>query len=212
MTLALTIALAVTIVTPALVGYWREPRRGVLALAGTLLGATLASFWAARWGAGLAQALGGSPAAMTLFVSLGLLLVGSLLIGYGSGVLLAPQGRLAFPRRLLGMLLGLLNGVLLAGYALRYAADSSPAFAEELIGVPLAEAVRDGLPLLFLGLAAALALLILARRAMLLLRRPAAPKAPPASVPAPTPAPTPAGKEAQVKASEQIDERLNKGA
>jgi hypothetical protein len=209
MTLALTIALAVTIATPALVGYWREPRRGLLALGGTLLGATLASFWAARWGQDMARALGGSPATPTLFISLGLLLAGALLIGYGGGVLLPAAGtRLTLPRRLLGMLLGLLNGVLLAGYALRYAAEASPGFAEELIGVPLAELVRDGLPLLFLGLALVLALLILARRVVLLVRRPATATQPQAAVGAPATA----GKEVQRKAAEKIEAQTNKGA
>jgi uncharacterized membrane protein required for colicin V production len=208
MALALTIALAVTIAIPALVGYWRDPRRGVLSLAGTLLGATLASFWAARWGQDLARSLGGSESTMTLFISLGLLLAGSLVIGYGSGVLLPPNPKMSFPRRLLGVLLGLLNGVLLAGYALRYAADSSAGFAEELIGIPLAELVREGLPLLFLGLAVTLAALILARRVVQLLRRPPRqPHAPAAQAAqtgqAPPPAkPAPSGKDLQRKAPE----------
>lgn len=193
MSLALTIALAVAILTPALVGLWRDARRGVLALAGTLLGDTLAAFWAAPWGEAMSRAVGGEAAVNQLFISLALLLVSSLLIGYGAGDLLPPApAKQTMPRRLLGALLGLLNGVLLAGYALRYATISSPAFAEELIGVPLAEAVRDGLPLLFLGLAATLAAIILARRLVLLLRRPrAAPAVTPASAPTTALPPTP---------------------
>jgi uncharacterized membrane protein required for colicin V production len=211
MALALTIALAVTIAVPALVGYWRDPRRGLFALAGTLLGATLAGFWAAPWGRAFAEAFDGSEATMTLFISLALLLGGALVIGYGAGVLLPPPGKTAFPRRLLGVLLGLLNGVLLAGYTLRYAAESSAGFAEELIGIPLAEYIIAGLPLLFLGLALALAAVILARRALQLMRRPKPAPAPDPVQPA-APAPTPAGKEAQRKAAEKIEERINRGA
>lgn len=206
MSLALTIALAVTILTPALVGFWRDPRRGVLALAGTLLGATLAGFWAGPWGESMARSVGGEPAVDGLFISLALLLGGALLIGYGAGDLLPPPpAKPTMPRRLLGMLLGLLNGVLLAGYALRYATLSSPAFAEELIGVPLAEAVRDGLPLLFLALAAALALIILARRVVFMLRRPR--PAAPAKAPPTTPLPTGAAAPSNVASGKEVQRK-----
>jgi hypothetical protein len=189
MALTLTIAVAVAILVPALVGYWRDPRRGVLSLAGTLLGATLAQFWAARWGAELAGS-GVDAGAATFVLSCTLLVASALLIGYGSGVLLPPApARAPLPRRLLGVLLGLLNGGLLAGYTLRYAAAASPGFAEELLTIPLAEAVHNGLPLFFLGLAVVLAAMIITRRAVQLMRRPrpATPMAAPVATP-PAPA------------------------
>ncbi|HWQ12478.1 MAG TPA: CvpA family protein [Roseiflexaceae bacterium] len=190
MATTLTIALAVVIVVPALVGYWRDPRRGMLALAGTLLGATLADFWAARWGQELAASLGGKPRVLALFTGYGALALGALLIGYGAGELLPPPpARPSLPRRLLGALLGLLNGVLIAGYVLRLAAETDAGFEQELRGVALARLVLDGLPLLFLALAAVLAALILARRMLLLIRQLAARPAPPPQQPTPPAAP-----------------------
>ncbi len=208
MALALTLAVAVAIFVPALVGYWREPRRGVVALAGTLLGATLADFWAARWGRDLARSLGGDESALTFVLSAALLAASALVIGYGGGVLLPPgRGRPGVPARLLGALLGLLNGGLIAGYTLRYSAAASPGFAAEMRTIPLAEIVHDGLPLFFLGLAAVLATMIIVRRVIQLARRPRPQPAPAAAAAQPAPPPSrpaaaPPPKEVQRKSAE----------
>src|SRR5258705_8328703 len=54
MALAFTIVIALVLVVLGLVGYIRDLRRGLLALIGTLAGASLVSFWAAPWGLALA--------------------------------------------------------------------------------------------------------------------------------------------------------------
>ena len=192
MPIALTIAIAVTILVPAFVGYWREPRRGVLALSGTLLGATLADFWAARWAGDIARNTGWEQPTLTFVISATLLITSALLIGYGSGVLLPPATHTPVPRRLLGALLGLLNGGMLAGYMLRYASASSPGFAEELLTIPLADLVRSALPLFFLGLAVVLALMIVGRRVLQFARRARPRRAPPTQPLSQPPAATPA--------------------
>ena len=56
MALAFTIVIALVLVVLGLVGYIRDLRRGLLALIGTLAGASLVSFWAAPWGLALAPA------------------------------------------------------------------------------------------------------------------------------------------------------------
>jgi colicin V production protein len=146
------------------VGFRRDLRRGVMSLSGTLLGAILADFWAAPWGQSLAgRFVGGDSQRLTYIVSCLIFLFSVLVIGYGGGLLLGAKERVAVPRRVAGALLGVLNGALVAAYLLRFGA-ASDAGARELIQAWLpARILHDGLPLLFLGVTAGVALLVLVR-------------------------------------------------
>jgi hypothetical protein len=75
MPLAFTIIIALVLVVLALVGYIRDLRRGLVALIGTLAGASLVSFWAAPWAQGLAGSfIGGDTQRLIFIVSCALLL------------------------------------------------------------------------------------------------------------------------------------------
>jgi hypothetical protein len=185
MALAFTIVIALVLVVLSLVGYIRDLRRGLLALIGTLAGASLVSFWAAQWGQALAgRFVGADPQRLIFIVSCSLLLWSALVVGYGGGMLLVrAKDRPPFQQRLAGALLGALNGVLIVAFLLRFAVVSQPSFAAMIETSPLAKILFDGLPLLFLGLAVVITLAVLGRSIMLFATRRAAPAAP-AAVPA----------------------------
>jgi uncharacterized membrane protein required for colicin V production/Na+-transporting methylmalonyl-CoA/oxaloacetate decarboxylase gamma subunit len=167
MALAITIVVTLVLLLLSLIGYWRDIRRGVLAIAGTLLGAILAGFWGQQWGQALAQRfVGGDPRTLTFVVNCVLFLFCALVVGYGGGLLLGrAQERTPFSRRLTGALLGLLNGALIIGYVLRFATAQQPesGFATTVNSTLLARIFHDGLPLLFLGIAIVVGVLVLLR-------------------------------------------------
>lgn len=195
MTLVLTVVALLVVVMLGLVGYWRDTRRGVLALAGTLLGAILVEFWGQPWGQELARRLGGDLRALTFVASCVLLLFAVLFVGYGAGLLLGrATARPTFPRRLANLLLGMLNGALIVGYVLRFATNQNPGFAQTVRTTPLARAFHDGLPLLFLTLTIAVAVLVVLRGLVRLLgyvrlARTQTTKEPRSQPPAPSPKP-----------------------
>jgi hypothetical protein len=164
--MALKIAFGAAVALMALLGYVgfrRDLRRGVMALAGTLLGAILVGFWGDSWGQLLVARLGGDPQRMTFIAScLGFLLT-VLIVGYGGGVLLETKERAPFPRRLAVALLGILNGALVAAYLLRFGALADAGFREEVQVWMPARVLHDGLPLLFLGVTGVAAALVLVR-------------------------------------------------
>jgi Na+-transporting methylmalonyl-CoA/oxaloacetate decarboxylase gamma subunit/uncharacterized membrane protein required for colicin V production len=170
MTLVIPIVATLVLVTLGLVGYWRDTRRGILALAGTLLGAILVGFWGALWAQDLAKRFGGGdPRTLTFVVSCTTFLFAVLFIGYGGGLLLRrSRERASLSQRLVGALLGLLNGALIIGYMLRFAANQNPNAPETLLSTPVARAFHDGLPLLFLGIAVVVAVLVLVRGLLLI--------------------------------------------
>ena len=179
MSLALTIFIGLVVVVLGLIGYFRDPRRGLLGLLGTLLGAILVDFWGGPAGAWLSRSIGGDPQRNTFVVSSLIFLWGALLVGYGGGLLLGRlKGRPALPQRLVSLLLGLLNGILIVGFLLRYAVVQQPGFAAMVKATPAAGIIHDGLPLLFLGLAAAVTLLVFVRAIVGLAGRRPAPVAP----------------------------------
>ncbi|HEU5103093.1 MAG TPA: CvpA family protein [Roseiflexaceae bacterium] len=183
MALAFTIVIVLVLVLLGLVGYIRDSRRGLVALIGTLAGALLVDFWAAQWGQALASRfVGADPQRITFVVSCALLLWGVLLIGYGGGMQLArPKERAVFAQRLAAALLGVLNGVLIVAFLLRFAVASQPAFVATIQASPIARLLYDGLPLLFLSAAAISTLVVLARGVVLVATRRPAPAAPAAS-------------------------------
>jgi len=192
--MALRIAFGAAVALMALlggVGFRRDPRRGVMALAGTLLGAILAGFWAAPWGESLASRfVGGNAPRMTFILSCLLFLFCALVVGYGGGLLLGPRERMPIGRRVAGALLGVLNGALIAAYLVRFGAAGDPAFREEVQDWLPARVLHDGLPLLFLGVTAGVALLVFLRASVLVAARRRAARAALAAAAPPTAAPT----------------------
>jgi uncharacterized membrane protein required for colicin V production len=192
MALAFTIIIALVLVVLGLVGYIRDLRRGLLALIGTLAGASLVSFWGAPWGLALAGSfVGGDPQRMIFIVSCALLLWSALVVGYGGGMLLGrAKDRLLFQQRLIGALLGVLNGVLIVAFLLRFAVTSQPSFSALIGSSPLAKILFDSLPLLFLGVAVVVTLAVLVRGILLFATRGTAPAAPAATPATSASAPT----------------------
>jgi len=192
MPLAFTIVIALVLVVLGLVGYIRDLRRGLLALIGTLAGISLVSFWAAPWGQSLAGSfLGGDPQRLIFIVSCALLLWSALIVGYGGGMLLTrTKDRPPFQQRLVGALLGALNGVLIVAFLLRFAITSQPSFAVMIQSSPLAKILFDGLPFLFLGVAMVVTLAVLVRGIIVFATRRAAPATPAATPATSTSAPT----------------------
>lgn len=147
-----------------IVGFRRDLRRGVMTLAGTLMGAIMVGFWSDRWGQSLADRVGsGDPQRSTFIVSSLIFLFCALVVGYGGGMLLGPKERAPFQRRLVGTLLGILNGALVAAYLLRFGAASDGSLRELAQDWLPARLLLDGLPLLFLIVTVGIALLVLVR-------------------------------------------------
>ena len=176
MALALTIVITLVLLLLGLIGYVRDTRRGLLALAGTLLGAILVDFWGPVWGPSLvSRVVGGDPQRLTFAVNSLLFLWSALFVGYGGGTLLnRPKEPPLFSQRVVGALLGVLNAVLIVGYLLRYATDKQPGFAATVQNTPLARIFHEGLPFFSLLLTAGITLLVIIRGATRLLGRPAA--------------------------------------
>jgi hypothetical protein len=205
MSLALSICIALVIVVLGVVGYVRDTRRGLLALLGTLGGAALVDFWGARWGAGLAGGMLGDAARATFIVNCLLFLWGTLIVGYGGALLLGrPAARPILTQRMASALLGLLNGVLVVGFLLRYASAQQPNFAATVAATPVARYIHDWLPLLFLGIAAGATLLMLVRAVVGLLSHRVAPAAIP---PKPESPPSPAGPSSSAASPPRVDDR-----
>jgi uncharacterized membrane protein required for colicin V production len=127
--MTLTILLAVTVGLFALTGLFRGVRRGVVALAGTLLAAVLVDLWNEPLASWLRETISPEhPALPTFLLVASLFLVTALLVGYGGSALLPrldpqakkPSGIVDGP---LGALLGALNGALIVSYLLRYAQE-----------------------------------------------------------------------------------------
>lgn len=127
--MTLTIVLAVVVAFFGVVGLFRGVRRGVVALAGTLLGAVLVDLWSEPLAAWLRETINPErPALPTFMIVATLFLTTALVVGYGGSVLLPrpdPQAKktLGIVDMPLGGLLGALNGALIVSYLLRYAGE-----------------------------------------------------------------------------------------
>lgn len=158
-----------------LVGYSRDMRRGVVALAGTLLGSSLVDFWGWQLAVDLAKRLGTQPQSLRLLSSVLIFLLTVFLVGYGGGSLLGrTKTRTTFGRRAAGALLGMLNAVLIVAYLVRYASVSNPQLQASILTSPITMALHDGLPLLFLMFALVVGLLVVMRYLLTLMHRTAA--------------------------------------
>ncbi|MEO6456967.1 MAG: CvpA family protein [Chloroflexia bacterium] len=105
----------------AILGLLRGVRRELVVAAAITLGALIVQQWAAIWAGGIKDAFIGTDLGSAQF-SLGLLVIGTvtLFVGYMLGGSLADRPTSA-GTRLLGGVLGALNGAALAGWVLRYA-------------------------------------------------------------------------------------------
>jgi uncharacterized membrane protein YbhN (UPF0104 family) len=126
--MVLTILTAATVVVLGLFGLFRGVRRGLIAVAGTLLGAVLIDLWQARWSEWLRTQME-QPAWATFLLTAAIFLLVALLVGYGGSLLLPRDPKAKGPGlfdRFLGAFVGALNGALIVSYMLRYANENWP--------------------------------------------------------------------------------------
>jgi len=203
--MALTIGGAVVLGLFGLVGLLRGVRRGVVALAGTLLAAVLVDLWQERWAAWLRETVRPERPGLPTFLLVASIFVGvALLIGYGGSALLprsAPgtkgPGLLDRP---LGALVGALNGALVLSYLLRYATElwSDESLAAAVAGSRVAGVLDAWLPWFILALVGTTAVFVILRttvrvgRALSTRPAQATPAGQAATKPADKPAATPA--------------------
>ncbi|EFO79008.1 hypothetical protein OSCT_3084 [Oscillochloris trichoides DG-6] len=123
-------------------------RRGLIAVAGTLMSAVLVDLWQVRWSEWLKSEVNQSPWIIFLLTALIFLSV-ALLVGYGGSLLLPPDPGFKpkvpdWKERLGSPLLGALNAALIASYLMRYANDIWPEEeAQDLISQSLIANVLD---------------------------------------------------------------------
>ncbi len=175
----LAIVSIVGVLVLTFVGSTRDLRRGVLALAGTLLGASFVYTWSdwinqrtAVWFEG------GSPQRWSL--ALHLLAFGGtvLVVGYGGSLLFNKAAQMKMRERTTTTLLGLLNGLLIVAYALRFAAQANDNMLPIIEESQWTRWLHDGLPYLLLAIPLVVFTIILVRGIMALRNAPAAKPAP----------------------------------
>ncbi len=123
MGIALSIGILLVVVVLGALGWRRGLYRGLLTLAGTLLGAVIVDVWLRPWSA----TLGSDVWTWTLATIVFLAVVG--VVGYGGSVLLPRATVAAKPNlreRALGVALGALNGLLIWSYVLHFGAELRP--------------------------------------------------------------------------------------
>ena len=104
-----------------ILGASRGIQREAMTLIGILLGALLAELWGPIWGPNNATRFNQDIADTTAWISIILLLICTIFIGYGGALLLPSRKQLALGRsRWFGAGAGLFNGILLLSLILRY--------------------------------------------------------------------------------------------
>lgn len=146
MELGITIGIGIILLLLGIWGLRRGVKAGVMSLIGTLLAVELVDLWHDTWGELLQKWVGGEStqtweygAAVAVFVAV------VLLVGYGSSMLLSPAQvqKKTLADRVVGGLLGILNGALIISYLLRYTVSL-------LESEPLNEAIFSSTTSLFL--------------------------------------------------------------
>jgi MFS family permease len=220
----LTVAIALGMVVLAAVGALRGIQRGALALIATMVTGMLVTLWLPVWSAWASATFNLElPGLVNWLFTGGVFLVLALLLGYGGSVLLpqpsagAKQAPSLVERGISG-LLGLLNGALLSGYALFFAAQivSASRFDELIAESPLAELIYRWLPWFLLVAVVGFSLLVMVRLVMRALARRAVqpgPQLAPGASAAPPVKPNPSAPprsvaEADARLNEKIKERL----
>jgi uncharacterized membrane protein required for colicin V production len=146
-------------------GFTREVKRGAIAIAGTLVGVIMAEFWAASWAQGISGSEEGS-ATLTAILSIFILLGTTILIGYGSGSIIAPRTGFEkhnFGYRVFATLIGMFNGFLVLSYVLRYLHEGSEAVRTFLAPTISGAVLIDGLRWVFLIVLVPISFVVLAR-------------------------------------------------
>lgn len=101
------------------IGYWRGPVKELLVTGGVLFGILLADFWARPWGRDLADISSIGADGGAFVVAMAFIVTVTFILGYGSGVAIAPAVFGSFARGL-GAAIALFNGILLVGFSLQY--------------------------------------------------------------------------------------------
>ncbi len=163
MGLGLTILVALVILITLVLGYFRDVRRAIIALAGTMFGIVLVTHWAGPTAVWLAEISGGNAVNLMTPMSIIIFLATVIVIGYGSPVLVGKNtfdAKTPLQRRLSTSALGVVNGIMIAGSLLRYYAGSSDERQAEVTTNPLTNYLYTALPLLLLLFALAIAALV----------------------------------------------------
>ncbi|MEI7644421.1 MAG: CvpA family protein [Chloroflexales bacterium] len=165
--MVLTILTAATVGVLGLFGLFRGVRRGLIAVAGTLLGAVLIDLWQARWTEWLHTQMEQPTWATFLLTAIIFLLV-ALLVGYGGSLLLPRDPQDTGPGlgdRFLGIFVGALNGGLIVSYMLRYANENWPnGEASDMIAAsPVANMLDAWLPWFILAMVLSTTVFVLLR-------------------------------------------------
>lgn len=164
MPLAITILSGVVVVLLAVFGFTRNIRRGIAALVGTLLGATIVDFWSAVWAQQLSVMIASSSRnVLTIVVSLTAFVLTVLFVGYGGASLLGSGREKTWGRQAVSTLLGALNGAVISAYVIRYVAYNNGRFIENVQDSPVGRVLYTGLPYLFLIVAAVVTVIVLIR-------------------------------------------------
>jgi len=211
--------LAVTMAVLGLAGLLRGVRRGVVALAGTLLAAVLVDLWSERLATWLRETIAPErPASLTFALVATLFLLTALIVGYGGSALLPrldPKAKqpAAIVNGLLGALLGALNGALIVSYLLRYAEEiwRDDTVTTLVTGSPVGPVLELWLPWFVMAMVVTTTLFVLVRLGTAILRsRAAAPKPAPAVPPAPAVSPAPGAPASPVppKSVPELDKRV----
>lgn len=177
----------------AAIGVWQGFRRTIMvALAGVVLGVLMGTLWGDAWGQSVADRLGGSVDVTQGVIRLGSLLFIVLFVGFGSAIFM-PRRRPLLWQRLLGGLVGLVNGLLVEAFSFQYIQEyflsNDPNSLLETAVIP--RLLTQWLPWVFLGIVLAISLTVIVlalirfARYVTSLIQPA-----PAAVPVPQPVPT----------------------
>lgn len=187
----------------AAIGFWRGFRREIfVTLAGVVLGVVMGNLWAEAWAQSWTDRLGGELDFYQGAIRLGSLLLIVLCVGYGSALFL-PRRKPQIWQRLLGILVGLFNGLLLAAFSFQYIQSY---FVEDpgdsvLANSPFSSILIDWLPWVFLLIVLAVVVAVFIMVVIRVLRfvgqlaqgpaEPAPAASPPAAAPSTSPPPAP---------------------
>ncbi len=179
MELTLLIIFGIVLIALAVVGGMRGVHEGTLALIGTLIGAVLVDLWHPVWYEWVRESLRPEiPAVPTWAIASTVFLGVVVLVGYGSGLLFPRQPRddeigVPLRERIVGVLLGLLNGALVCSYLLRYTIDilHNPEFDTVVATSVTLQTLYDWLPWFVMSVVFVLSVMIIARLVIRLLRK-----------------------------------------
>lgn len=183
----LTIASLFGVAALTTLGALRDLRRAILALAGTLLGASLVYTWS-DWLNERIYTLLADGNSQAWAVNMHLFAFGStvLVVGYGGSLLFNNASQIKLRERAATTLLGLLNGVLVVACALRFAVRANGELLPLVRESTPARVLYDALPYVLLAVPVIVATVIVVRGVAALSNR--APQRPHQASAAPRPA------------------------